>query len=201
MKNVSVTTVLGVVGALLLGRCTADVPPPPVITQTFVDTVPPAQMMALIEHGALENSGLRAKLKGYESRQPNTIIRTDTFVTPPDTVLQLVRVEGESLLVAPLVKDSALWRPELHRFDVSRCDDGWSWKSGSLICDKARLGHLSLFGEASAEANPFGPPTPTAEVHAGLAWQACYRCGTRVSLGTDQRGRASLTVRHEWKVF
>lgn len=200
-ERVSATRIAVILVAIYAGRCTADLPPPPVYTQTFVDTVAPAALLAAVEHGALENAGLKAKLKGYETRKPLTVIRTDTVVTPPDTVLQLVNVMGEALTIAPLIKADSAWRPELHRYDLSKCDDGWSWKSGSLICDRARFGHLSIYGEASAEANPFGPPLPAAAVQAGLAWQACYRCGTRISLGTDQAGRATLSVRHEWRAF
>jgi hypothetical protein len=202
VSRISWSTVVGVLAALFLGRCTADLPPPPVITQTFVDTVAPAEMMRLIEDGALENFGLKAKLAGHVRVEPVYILHTDTVVTPPDTVLQMVRLYANGgLTLAPLIRTDSLYKPELHHLDVSKCDDGWSWASGELICDRARFGHLSAYAEAGAEANPFGPPLPTAAVHAGLAWAPCYRCGTRVSVGTDQRGRLSLEVRRSWMLF
>lgn len=203
-----------VVVALAVGRCSL---PPETITGpviTHVDTVAPAEMMALLESGALENSRLNRIVRGYEARRPSEIIRTDTLRTPPDTVLQLVRVDGESLIVAPLIKDSIadtqsrlmdtlLYRPELHTFNVSGCDDGWSWAAGELVCDRARFGHLSPFVLVGLYAEGVARPTPTVRPLAalGLEWTPSFRSGWRASAGAGADGRFSASVTRQWALF
>lgn len=204
MSRASFTNIVAVIAALLLGRCSADLPPPPVITQTFVDTVAPAALLAAIEDGALENAGLRAKLAGHVRVEPVYILRSDTVVTPPDTVLQLVAVNGATLTLAPLiVRDSAdplLRVPELHRFDVGACDDGWSWKSGELICDRARFGHLYATGAGSLYS-PGGKISLAPEVVAGLRWKPSFRSPYYAAMSYDIAGRAAFTLGGEWAIW
>lgn len=201
MRRVSVSNVTAVVVALMagvyLGQSEAE--PPVVITR--VDTVPYAAFRDSLKSERLEADGLRAKLAGRESRRPLTIVRTDTLVSPPDTVLALVRVRDGQLAVAPLIRADSLWAPELHRFDVRGCDDGWSWNAGALVCDRARFGHLSLYVEARGEAHPFGPLNPTAAVHAGLSWIPSYRSGWRASIAMAPTGRLTAAVAKGWGVW
>lgn len=214
--KVSWTNVAAVVLALGLGRCTVqqDATPPVVITQ--VDTVAPAEMAALLESGALENSRLNRLLRGYESRQPTEIVRTDTLRTPPDTVLlPLLRVEGERLTVAPLIKGTrdgllaggdstsdGLYRPELHRLDVSDCDDGWSYNAGELICDRARFGHLSLYASLGVASHPFAPMLNAAlNTSAGIEWQPSHRSPWRASVGLAPTGELSASVSRRLRLW
>lgn len=189
-SNIAVGVVLLVLGYQLAGEGETVV-----LRQTRVDTVPPAALVDSIERLALEADGLRAKLAGRVRVEPVHILRTDTLVTPPDTVLQLVRVEGQSLIVAPLIKGDSLWAPELHRFNVADCDDGWSWAAGEVVCDRARFGHLS------ATISAVGTYPLGATARAGIAWIPGYRSGWRASVETDPVGRLSLTVTRGWSFF
>lgn len=166
-----------------------------VINHTRIDTVAPAGMMKLLEDGALENTRLNRLLRGYQSRPPIQIIRTDTLVTPPDTVLQLVSVRGADLTVAPLIRADSGWAPEIHRFDVGGCDDGWSWKAGDLVCDRARLGHLSA-AVAVGASYPFG-----GRASAGLEWTPAFRSGWRASIQTDPVGRLTAAVTRSLRIW
>ena len=199
MKGVSVSTVLAVVGALWIGSYLAPDQPP--IYETRVDTVAPAALLDSVRALRLESSGLRAMLAGRGEVQPRTILRTDTLVTPPDTVLQIVAMDGNgNLTLAPLIRADSLWAPEIHRFDVGNCDDGWSWASGQLVCDKARLGHLSPFVSAGVRSSVVRF-TPDPLLSAGLEWTPSYRSAWRASVGMDQTGRVSLALNLKWNAF
>ena len=193
--KVSITNVVVAVVCIWVGVYFGGSPTERVIV-THVDTVPYSAFRDSLKAERLEADGLRAKLAGHARVVPVYIFRTDTLVTPPDTVVQLIRVEGETLLLAPLIQTSdSLWAPELHRFDIGACDSGWSWAAGELVCDRARLGHLSPFVSASA-LYPLGA---TASV--GVAWTPGYRSGWRLSLETDPVGRIALGVTRSWTLF
>lgn len=200
----SVSNVAVALGMLLLGAwCGPRPEPPPAEVITRVDTVPPTELLETIRNGALENTRLNRIIRGYESRPPVTITRTDTLIAPPDTVLMpLVKVEGQTLLLAPLIADSTgpMLRPELHRFDVSGCDDGFTWNAGEFICDKPRFGHLSLFAEASLSTATskinFRP-----EAYAGAEWTPTHRSPWRVRMGLDEVGLLTATVARRWTLF
>lgn len=201
MKRVSLSNVVIGVVLLVMGYSCREPGETVVLNSVRVDTVAPAAMTALLENAVLENAGLRAKLRGYESRPPRQIVRTDTLISPPDTVLQLVRVDGRSLITAPLIKADSLYAPELHRFDVGDCDDGWSWSAGVVVCDRARFGHLSAYVEAGAELDPFGTTHPTAAVRLGLQWTPSYRSPWRASLVMAPTGRLTAAIGRSWQLF
>ena len=184
------------VALLALGYC-AHREPGETVVVTRVDTVPYSQFRDSLKHERLEAEGLRAKLAGRSTLEPRTILRTDTLVTPPDTVVQSIRLYANGgLSLAPLIHADSLYRPELHRFDVSACDDGFAWNAGVLVCDKARLGHLYVYARQGLDTGfPFrredfmGAPT-----EAGIEWTASYRSGWRVSTALARDGRTSLAI-------
>lgn len=193
----SVTNVLIAVAMLFVGRCTADLPPPPVITHIVRDTVAPAALVDSVRVLRLTADGLKAKLADRHRLAPDTVLVTDMLVTPPDTVLQAVALSNGRLSLAPLIRDTTLWRPELHRYDVSRCDDGFSWAAGDLVCDRSRFGHLSPFVGVGVEYDrgySFGAA-------AGVAWKRSNVSPWTVGLEIYARGRAELGIVREWQLF
>ena len=200
MRRISWSNVLVAIGFLLVGRYMGVAAEPEVITR--VDTVPPAAMADSLSALSLEVGGLRAILDGRDYVSPRVILRTDTLVTPPDTVLQLVALKGTTLSLAPLIHTDSLWAPELHRFDVGNCDDGFSWAAGELVCDRARFGHLALYAEAGMASRPFVPmPDLTYRAEAGVEWTPSYRSPWRGSLAMAPDGSVALTVTRGWRLF
>lgn len=162
---------------------------------TRVDTVPYAAFRDSLEGYRLESAGLRATLAGRDNSTPRAILRTDTFVTPPDTVLQLVRVTGSILSIAPLIRRDSLWAPEIHSFDVGRCDDGFSWAAGQLVCDRARFGHMSLYATLGVTGDPFGPMlSPALNTEAGIQWTPSHRSPWRSFLAIRSNGSVGIGV-------
>ena len=198
--KVSFTNVLVGVALLALGYCSRE--PAETVVLTRVDTIPYVAFRDSLEAERLEVDGLRAKLAGHVRVEPVHIFRTDTLVTPPDTVVQLIRVEGETLLLAPLIQTSdSLWAPELHRFDIGACDQGWSWAAGELVCDRARLGHLRFFLQAGGSAHVVGDYHPQPHATAGLDWIPAFRSPWRAFMGMDRTGRLALGVVRSWNFF
>lgn len=202
--KVSLTNVIA--GVLLLCAGYSFREPGETVVITRVDTVPYASFRDSLRSERIVATGLRAKLAGRESRQPITILRTDTLVSPPDTVVQMVVWREGMLTLAPLIRDSTdpvLRLPEIHRFDVGSCDDGFSWNAGELVCDKARLGHLSLIAQGSLGSDLLTQPNAGLAwtVSAGAEWTPSNRSGWRASLLLDQGGRAELAVARRWRLF
>lgn len=140
MKPLSVVVLALVV--FFVARATAAPGEPTIVTR--VDTVTPPEYTETVERLHLENDGLRARIEGLRNVEPTVIVRTDTLVSPPDTVIRFVAVDSRgSLSVDFLTSRDTLYAPELHRgIDVSACDEGWTIQSGEVICDRAQLGHL-----------------------------------------------------------
>lgn len=196
--KISASNVLIVVCALLIGRCSADLPPPPVITNTVTDTVPPAWLADSIGAMRIRADGLQARLHDRDRRPPERITTTDTLFLPPDTIAAAIRFVDGSLRIAPLIRaDSARFRPELHQFNVADCDDGFSWTAGELVCDKARFGHLAGFaglGVEKSDAFAVGASV-------GLAWKKSDRSPWSFGAAIDARGTAEVGVIREWSIW
>ena len=167
------------------------------------DTVPPAQLLEEVEGLRQDNLGLRERLSGWEERGPRTITRTDTLVQPPDTVLTFVAMSGGGIISTPvlIVSDSVqMYRPELWRFDTSGCDDGWVVQSGSLICNRSRLGHLWLGLDSRVDYQSEGGKTALIGA-IGAHWRPSYRSNwdAYLTIGTDSR--LQMGVRKRWQLF
>lgn len=164
------------VGLLLaLGRSSA---PSPQVVAPKTDTVPPAAMVASLEALRITNGGLMDRIRAHEARGPEIIVRTDTVVTPPDTVFRILNIDAAGRMAyGVLVRRDSLWAPEIHAgIDVSDCDHGLSVEGGLVVCDRARLGHAEL---------RFTLGTETA---IGLGWTPSFRSTWDVFVGYDGRG-------------
>lgn len=200
MKRVAWTNVAVGVVLLVVGYSFRE--PGETVVLTRVDTIPYAAYRDSLKAERLSAAGWRAKLAGRMAITPTAITRTDTLVIPPDTVLQLVRVEGPTLTIAPLIRVDSLWAPELHHYQIGNCDDGWSWAAGELVCDRARFGHLSLYATLGATGAPFGATLNAAlSTGAGVEWSPSYRSGWRVSMAMDATGRLGLVAVRKWNVW
>ena len=180
---------------------------------TRIVRLPAGQFGDSVADLPLEADGLRARLAGREERYPQTILVTDTLVLPPDTVIQVLRVNSEGNLTTGLliVQDSAeteLRAPEIHRdIPVGDCDDGWSWSAGQVVCDRSRFGHLSAFVDIRLAADVrllSSPqePAPAAFVPAiGAYWERSFRSPWRASVSLDSQGRVALGVTRGFQLF
>ena len=189
---VSASNVIVGVILLALGWAFGSKDTPPQIV-TVRDTVALKVYAQRLERARIETEGLRARLEDVQSRPPRTITHTDTLVLPPDTVFRFVTVDSRGSLSVDMLIQSGTNKvaraPELHAgMDVSDCDDGWAIQSGTVVCDRARLGHLYL-----------GLNTGT-EIWAGAWWEPSYRSPWNVYVGhTGSEWVAGL--RRGWRIF
>lgn len=188
VKAVVLAVAVGVI-AFMFGRDTA--PKPTVVTQ--IDTVIPQAFQDALQDARLEVGSLRSRLEGIRPVTPVTILRTDTLVLPPDTVVQFFRITGGQITVAPLVRRDSLWAPEISTYRVGNCDESLSFQDGQLICDPARLGHLWL---------GLGVDAGTDGVYPTLAamWKPSYRSPWFVSMQSTGI-RHSLWVQRSVQIF
>lgn len=190
--KVSWTTVFGMVAAVAFG---ATFGPRDSVTHhvTQVDTVAPAEFYRAVTELAIEKEGLRARLEGRESRRPSVVVRTDTVVTPPDTVYDALRVTAAgTLTTSSLIRvapDSVT--PELAQgIPIGDCDEGLYVANGEVVCDRARFGHLHVLANVSLSAKQAEITfAPEVSARSGAYWEPSYRSPWRVSLtyGIDQR--------------
>jgi hypothetical protein len=170
------------------GRSPSGDDGPPVMLE-----VERAAYEARLESLRIDRDGWRARLEGVRTVSPDTVVRTDTLVMPPDTVIRFVSVDSRGRLGVELlttVSDSTQLRaPELHTgFDISRCDEGWTVEAGVVTCNPARLGHLWLGVEASR--------------HPSLLawWTPSYRSPWQVSVSYDG-SRFDFGIRRGLRLF
>lgn len=142
----------------------------------------------------IERDGLRARLEGVTTREPEVVVLTDTVIRA-DTVLRFVTIDSRGRLSYELLAraDSAnvpLFRPELReRVDISDCDDRWGIApDGSVTCDVPRAGHMWLAATLSRQ--------PSLGVH----WRKSYRSPWEVSASYDG-ARLDLAVRRSVQLW
>lgn len=119
---------------------------------TVRDTVAPAEFVRVVEEWRIDSEGLRARLEGVRTLQPERVLVTDTLVAPPDTVFRFVGIRDGVVTAEVLiagVDTTGLRRPEAQRTRFSNCDDGLEVSAEGVICDPARLGHLYVGPAAS----------------------------------------------------
>lgn len=200
-----------VVAAILLlglgawaGSCMAPDPPPAVVGRTDTVEVPSPALLAMIDDLELERDGLRARLEGVEERPPPVVVRSDTVLAEcPAAVITAGRTDrGGILQLGRLDQVPGGWSPTLERgIDLSDCDEGWSIGPGGVICDRARLGHLELYG-AAAVAYPLAPGSDAGVVgEAGLSWSPAFRSTLRLDFYATTRGTAGLRIRKGWRLW
>lgn len=186
--KVSWTNVAAVIAAVAI---TASLVEPEVITlrETVTDTVTVSPDAFVKELKQIQPEGAVVS--------PRVIVRTDTLVQPPDTVLQVLRLDGAGIISSSiLVSTDSLWTPELHYFQPERnCDDGVGWSNGSIICDTARFGHLYTFIMSDVTY-----PSTKLGAAIGAYWEPSYRSPWRVNLGVSTGG-AFVGVSRGWRLF
>lgn len=157
---------------------------PEAITNTVIQTVAPAEYTAILEDYALPEGGLRGFIEGIEERNPAVIIRTDTLVPPPDTVIRFLSVGDDGNLTVEILTDTiiqvdtlaqtdTLYVPQVRTgINVADCDEGFTVQAGQVLCNRARLGHLYL-----------GPSASLKNAGAFLLWEPSYRSLWRFEAG------------------
>lgn len=153
-------------------------------TVTQIIEVTPAEILQERDELRQSASGLRARIRGLENRVPAVVERADSVVSPPDAGFEIASVSAAGSLTLSTF-DLRNATAEIQRdIFVGDCDDGFVIQPGSVICNRARLGHLYLYGSASSE---YGS--------AGAYWTPSYRSTLRISAGytTDQRIEVRLT--------
>ena len=162
----------------------------PVQVISVRDTLAAAAYNDRVAELRIERDGFRARLEGVEARPPTVVYVTDTLVSRPDTVIRFVQVDPRGHLnVELLTKRDSLYAPELHAtVDVADCDDGFEVSADGVVCDRARLGHLSLAVTASQH--------PTL----GLHWKPSYRSMWEASLG-HTGNEWVFAVRRGWRLW
>lgn len=190
-----------IVAAILLfvGKAWGSAGAPAVVTR--IDSVPPAAYRARLAELAIDRDGLRARLEGIESRPPEVIVRTDTLIAPPDTVVRYVTVNSRGRLTYELLGQredtTALYAPELHEgVNVSDCDEGWQIQNGDVVCDPTRLGHLYVVAGVGRY-----------DALAGLEWEPSYRslwefsAGRAFTYNRDAGDRWEVRIRRRVKLW
>lgn len=134
--------------ALFAGKAWGEAGEPTEVVKTVVRTVAPAEYTELLsELGVADASGIRARLEGVRTVQPEVIVRTDTLIQAPDTVLRFFTIDSRGRLHLEVLHQHAdsidLYTPEIQSTEpLGDCDDGLSFQDGEIRCDPARLGHL-----------------------------------------------------------
>lgn len=162
-----------------------------VVTETVALT--PQSFVERLESVQIENGRLRSIIEGLEARGPGKVYVVDTLFAPPDTVFLNFAVNDGELTVPRLVLETTeFYRPSILTYDVKNCDEGWSISGSQLICDKARLGHFSLFAEAVG-LYPLGYIG-----RAGIDWQLNYQSAWVAGLAVSSDERIELSVRYRF---
>ena len=176
------------------------------ITDTVIVELPPTELLDRIDELQIENEGIRARLEGRELRAPSVIYKTDTVVGSPDTVFAALRIDaGGVATIAPLILGSDSipgYRPEIWTgIDLSDCDDGLSVTGGTIVCDKARLGHLEAFLRLTG-GHPLLPGTSDIfQASTGLLWTPSFRSTWAVEVAIDITGRVYLGLQKSVRIF
>ena len=186
--KVSWTNVAAVIAAVAI---TTSLVEPEVITlrETVTDTVIVSPDTFMKELKQIQPEGAVVT--------PRVIVRTDTLVQPPDTVLKVLRLDAAGTISSSiLISADSLWTPELHYFQPPRnCDDGVGWSNGAVICDTARFGHLHTFVELYGVY-----PSLSLQPKLGIYWEPSYRSVWRVSGGISTDG-AFVGVSRGYRLF
>jgi hypothetical protein len=178
-----------VIGLLLVavGYSFARAGEPTVVTVT--DTVTVDEYKSIADDLLIERDGLLSRLRGITERAPEVVYVVDTLIAAPDTVIRFVTVDGSGRLSYEMLsaRDS-LYAPEIRsRINVSNCDDGYQVLNGSVLCNKALLGHLWV------GAGIWGEPQIMAW------WRPSYRSSWELGVGYGTS--LSLGARFGFRIF
>ena len=160
------------------------------ITNTVTEFVTPQDLLDERNDLRQSASGLRARIRGLENRVPVVVHRTDTILVPPDTVFETVVLSAAGTLTLSTLNLRNQTAEVQQGIPVADCDDGFVIQASGVICNKARLGHLYLFGSASSTLGS-----------AGAYWTPAYRSTLRISAGYTTDQRIELRVTKGLKIF
>lgn len=193
MKRPSVTNIVTALILLSVGVAWGQSRGGSIQVVTVRDTLTAQAYSVRLTEMRVQRDGLRARLAGIGELQPTTIYVTDTLVSPPDTIIRFLRVDNrtQTLSIEFLMPDSVTvgLRPELHTgFDISGCDDGWAIQDGTVLCDRARLGHLSLIADIGTTST------------LGTIWTPSYRSPWSVTIA-HTGSKLNIGVRRAWRLW
>jgi len=159
-----------------------------------------------IAHLTRQANDLRSRLANLLSARAivhvDTVIRYDTIIPPPDTVLLSVTIDGDGRAeVDAGVKQDSGYVPETRKLELRDCDDGVVISGQGVQCDRARLGHAEVFASVGAGRTIDDPLSWYANAAAGVAWQPSYRSTTDIALSIDARRVVSVSVRKGVRLF
>lgn len=187
--------------------------PAEVRTELVVDTASAALWRARHDRLAREHAdsvGLLEKARraaaGIERRTPARVVVYDTVVDlRRDTVILYAQQDARGrLTIGAGVPDSAGHRPvEARGISIGDCDDGWSIRGTSVVCNRARLGHLSVIVRGGVEVQALDYPAlrPEPALATGLRWQPSYRSTWAVEATAEPSGRVKLQVERGFRLF
>jgi hypothetical protein len=155
---------------------------------TTVSTYDALQLANRLEQERARVTGLRARLEGLESRTPDTLYMVDTIVMPPDTVFETVTVRDGTLVSSWITRLEEGWSPRVSVYTVRDCDEGFSLTGGTVVCDRARAGHL--YATAELESG---------RAALGLAWTRSNDSPWYFTFGYDGEWRVGVLYRK--KIF
>lgn len=195
----------------LLSWCSRPDPGTPTIVRDTADAAYWRSRAAAVEHEVERVTGeadglrdrvaqLQTRVRGLESRAPDRIIVVDTVVVA-DTVVLYARLARSGVLeIATGIREPLGYRPEiLSGVRLGDCDDGWLIRGQDVVCDRARLGHLTAFVRAGAAWRPDGLLSGVGS--AGLRWEPSFRSATAVEIAAQADGRVSLSGQAGWRVW
>ncbi len=159
-------------------------------TVTQIIEVTPQELLDERLHLRQTATGLRARIRGLETRVPVVVLRTDTIISPPDTVFETVVLSAAGTLTISTLNLREQTAEVQQDIPVGDCDDGFVIQASGVICNKALLGHLYLFGSASSQ---YGI--------AGAYWEPSYRSTFRISAGYTTDARIELRVTKALRIF
>lgn len=189
----------GVAGAAIARAIGGDTE----VVRTKIEKRPVQEVVQRMYDLAIENEGLRNRLRAREERQPERIIVSDTVVKriPADTVVTVLQVDGSGMLnygaFSREFDSLPSYRPFVaENIDVSDCDDGFSFNSGNIVCDRPRFGHLYLYGMGTLSTPSFEPSIPDNFIlgEIGFAWTPTYRSSLLLASTYGSDGRFRLRV-------
>lgn len=172
-------------------------PPTRTVTQTDTLRVTSPELERRARELELQVETLHGRLEARQRISPTAIYQAPEITVTPAT--PMLALEGRSLTVV----SPSLPGPDSSRVSQiaelelpDNCDDGLSVTlGGQVVCDPARLGHLSVHLGA---ALPFDSAW-TPQAYVGASWQPSFRSRWRVAWRFD--GRHELAVERAFRLF
>lgn len=146
----------------------------------------------------------KAMLRGLEERVATTVTHYDgVYVPGPRDTLMLpgTVIRDGMLSIMGAIPDTAGWLlTKFGGIDVRDCDDALTFVGASVICDRARLGHLEVYGAVGGSTLlPAIAVLPRAEL--GLEWSPSFRSTWAVRAYVDTDRRATAMVKRGFRIF